>query len=68
MDALQKRIDEAIKLAVQYGQIDGAHHKTWVIDQMLRQLAGDRYDEIIRWACDGDDGPDTYGWDTGIAP
>lgn len=61
-------IGEAIDLAIQYGQIDGAHHKTWVIDQMVRILAGSEYDEIIKHACSGEDGPNTYEWDTGIAP
>ena len=64
----KKRIDEAIEVAVQYGGIDGAHHKTWVIDQMVRALAGDDYDRIVAEACDGEDGPDTYEWDEGIAP
>lgn len=63
-----ERIQEAIAIAVQYGGIDGAHHKSWVIDQMVRLLAGDEYDDIVREACDGVDGPDTYEWDTGIAP
>jgi len=64
----KKRIDKAIEVAVQYGGIDGAHHKTWVIDQMVRALAGDDYDRIVAEACDGEDGPDTYEWDEGIAP
>jgi len=64
----KKRISKAIDLAVQYGGIDGAHHKTWVIDQMVRALAGDGYDKLVRWACDGEDGPNTYEWDVGIAP
>lgn len=41
------RVGQALKLAVQYGQIDGANHKTWVIDQVVRILAGDRYDSVI---------------------
>lgn len=62
------RIAEAIRIAVRYGQIDGAHHKTWVIDQMVRALAGDYYEELIRIANSGEDGPETYSWETGIAP
>lgn len=34
----KERIKKAIDFAVQYGSIDGAHHKTWVIDQMVRAL------------------------------
>ena len=64
----QWRVDKAIEIAVRYGSTDGSHHKTWVIDQMVRVLAGDRYDEIVAQAKAGEDGPDTYEWDTGIAP
>lgn len=59
---------EAIEIAVKYGNIDGAHHKAWVIDQMVRVLAGDKYDQIVAEAKAGEDGPDTYDWDEGIAP
>lgn len=62
------RIEKAIELAVQYGGIDGSHHKAWVIDQMVRILAGDDYERIVAEAKNGDDGPDTYDWDEGIAP
>jgi hypothetical protein len=61
-------IGQAIEIAVQFGGIDGSHHRAWVIDQMVRVLAGDRYAEIVREACDGEDGPGTYNWDVGIAP
>ena len=62
------RIAKALELGVKYGGIDGAHHKDWVIDQMIRILAADGYDEIVADACAGEDGPHTYGWDCGIAP
>ena len=45
----------------------GCNHKAWVIDQMVRVLAGDRYDDIVRDACDGEEGPDTYEWDCVVA-
>jgi hypothetical protein len=61
-------INKAIELAMTYGAIDGGHHKMWVIDQMVRILAGDKYDAIVREYRDGEDGPDTYEWDEGIAP
>ena len=35
-----KRIKAALEYALKYGQIDGAHHKTWVIDQIVRALTG----------------------------
>lgn len=33
-----KIINKAIELALNYGGIDGDHHKMWVIDQILRVL------------------------------
>jgi hypothetical protein len=60
--------ESAIEVAVKYGGIDGAHHKAWVIDQMVRILAGSDYDKVVADAKSGEDGPDTYEWDTGIAP
>jgi hypothetical protein len=63
-----ERIERAVELAVQYGGIDGAHHKAWVIDQMVRVLAGDRYEALVAEAKAGDEGPDTYDWDEGIPP
>jgi len=67
MNDEQKKIDDAIALALQYGDIDGGHHKMWVIDQILRILADD-YEKLISDANAGEDGPDTYSWDEGIAP
>ncbi len=62
------RIEAAITLGVRYGGTDGEHHKAWVIDQMIRALAGDRYDQIVADARTGEDGPHTYDWDVGVAP
>lgn len=38
--SIKDRVAKAIDYAVRYGQIDGAHHKAWVIDQMVRALTG----------------------------
>jgi hypothetical protein len=65
---LESRIAKAIDIAFQYGSIDGGHHKTWIIDQMVRHLSGDKYAELIREYKNGGEGPDTYTWDEGIAP
>ena len=35
-----ERIEKALSIAIAYGGIDGAHHKDWVIDQMVRALTG----------------------------
>jgi hypothetical protein len=85
-------IKEALKLAADYGSTDGAHHKMWLIDQMVRALTmcpmvevttkdykGEEYtyldygdsDKYLAWVAahnDGEEGPDTYHWDEGIAP
>jgi len=46
----EQRIDKAIQIAYDYGQIDGDHHKAWVIDQMVRTLViGKGYDQMIRY-------------------
>jgi len=61
-------IDKAIEFAVRFGGFDGADHKNWCIDQMVRILARDKYESIVKGACDGEDGPNSYSWDVGIAP
>lgn len=86
-----ERIEKALSIAVAYGGNDGAHHKDWVIDQMVRALTGcpvekvtrtsekqsyeyqeqgesEDYKTLVSEACNGDDGPQTYSWETGIAP
>ena len=63
-----EKVNQAIALAINYKGIDESHHKDWVIDQMVRILAGDKYDQIVAYSCRGSDGPATYSWDVGIAP
>jgi hypothetical protein len=56
--------EDALNIAFKCGQIDGAHHKMWVIDQMVRELAGDSYEAWIKeYEQDGE-----YEWDTGTPP
>jgi hypothetical protein len=62
------RISDALNIALQYGGIDGSHHKAWIIDQIVRVLLGDGYDKWVASACDGEDGPETYEWDEGTPP
>lgn len=87
-----ERVEKALSIAVAYGGNDGAHHKDWVIDQMVRALTGcpvkttliksssaesyeyeaqgesEDYKALVAEACNGEDGPQTYSWETGIAP
>lgn len=65
---LLDRAAAAVDLIARYGGFDGGRHKMWVMDQVVRRLLGSSYPEFVRWACDGEDGPDTYEWDEGIAP
>jgi hypothetical protein len=64
------RIEKAIEVAVRFGGFDGAHHKAWVIDQMVRELCVDEkaYEKLVTESKSGEDGPESYTWDVGIAP
>lgn len=66
---MEERIKKALEFAWSYGQIDGNHHKTWVIDQMVRTLCGSdkEYSDWIK-SYETPDGEDYWEWDTGIAP
>lgn len=62
------RIDRALAVAPM-GQYDGAHHKTWVIDQMVRALTGDQYDEwVAQFSETDEDGTSYNGWEVGSPP
>lgn len=63
-----EKIAAALEVIGQYGGIDGGHHKQWVLDRAVRALTGDGYAEWVRLQCDGEDGPETYGWDEGTPP
>lgn len=65
---MEERIKKALEYAWSYGQIDGSHHKMWVIDQMVRTLLGE--EEYIKWveSYEAPDGEDYWEWDVGIAP
>lgn len=68
MESIDPRVLRALDVARRFGGIDGNHHKAWVIDQMVRALTGDQYEEWLAKTCYGEDGPGTYSWDEGIAP
>lgn len=65
---LEKKIDAAIEILADYGQVDEDHHKAWVINEVAKVLLVYGYDKFVREYCDGEDGPNTYEWNTGIAP
>ena len=62
------KIGNALDVAFCYAGFDGGHHNMWVIDQMVRNLLGDGYDKWVERFQSGEDGPETYCWDEGIAP
>ena len=67
---MRERIKAALEIAWSYAQIDGSHHKMWVIDQMVRVLCGSENDYkkwIEAYQAPLDDG-DYYEWDMVIAP
>lgn len=79
---LADRIVKALKYA-EDGVYDGAHHKDWVIDQMVRALTGcpmvtkagkDYLGAIYSYEAQGESGEylrfvhEIGGWDEGIAP
>jgi hypothetical protein len=52
-----KRSDWAMYYIGSYGQIDGSHHKQWVLDQVARILSGVKVNVVeARW----DDGNAEY--------
>lgn len=61
-----ERINKALRIAWEYSQIDGEHHKAWTIDQMVRTLF-ETEEDYKRWVSEYENDGEYY-WDTGIAP
>ena len=52
-----KSKDWALQYIFQYGQIDGDHHKAWVLDQVARILCGATVEVVVaKWS----DHPNEY--------
>jgi len=64
----RSRCVDALEMILRYGGIDGGHHKQWVLDQVVRILTDENYENFVIWANDGEDGPETYNWDEGCPP
>jgi len=58
----EEKICDAEGVVFEYGDLKDAHHKQWVIDQMIRKMIPDYEDFLRRY--------NTYGhvWDAGIEP
>jgi len=57
-------LERVAAFIVNHGDIDGAHHKQWVLDQALRLAAGEGYSMFTMVYLD----LTGVEWDTGIAP
>ena len=70
MEDTETKIKKALSVAWNYGQIDGDHHKAWVIDQMVKCLCGsdEAYDEWIQQYESPEMDGEGYDWDPGVAP
>lgn len=44
-----ERIAKALEVVFSHGQTDGAHHKAWAIDQVVRELTGEKYDDFVNF-------------------
>lgn len=60
----ENKIGSALLILEEDSQVDGAHHKAWVIDQIARALTDDEYERWVEDYCEGD----TYEWDEGVIP
>lgn len=49
----------------QWGMFDESHHKQWTLDQVLRDLSGDKYDYYVHLFNNDEE---YENWDVGIAP
>ena len=63
-----KRMNKALDIARRYGQCESKHHKAWVIDQMVRALLAEYYEDWVKDYQGGVDGPYTFEWYEGMAP
>ena len=68
MQELEEERKKVLDLIFEYGQIDGGHHKMWVIDQIVRILTRDKYNEWVKNYVYDEETGDVYSWDKGIAP
>lgn len=65
MDVYPKNVAEALESAMCGMSTDGAHHKQWYLDQIVRALTREMYESCVQ------DFEQKFGrgsWDAGIAP
>lgn len=70
LEEAHKQVEEALEVIYRCGQIDGSHHKMWVIDQVVRKLMTEEH--YAAWVEEYESDPEyedaPYQWDAGIAP
>lgn len=68
----EEKVRKCLQFIEAYGGIDGAHHKQWVIDQIVRTLLGtpkaykEWVEEMKCW--NDEEQAYEYDWDEGTAP
>ena len=67
------KIEKIKEIIITYGQIDGDHHKAWIIDQIVRVIEENNYYKFVHdYEYTNDNGNKTkkpeYYWNKGIAP
>jgi len=65
------KIEKIRELIWAHGGTDGAHHKQWLLNEILLASfdSKDEYEEwIVKYEEPDEDGEPTYEWDRGIAP
>lgn len=68
---MDSRAALALTYILQYGGIDGEHHKAWVLDQVVRALTGEHYAPFVAHVqgdYDEEEEEFEYSYDEGIAP
>lgn len=67
---MEEQLIKILSLIGEFGGVDGAHHKQWLLDQIVREIAGDEetYCEWVTEWNDGEEGAKTYEWDVGVSP
>jgi len=70
IDELSERISNCIDIIWLYGHLKNKNHKSWVIDQVLRNLIGneDDYNEWIKKYEFDEETKTKYKWDFGTEP
>lgn len=61
----REKIDEAVHIGLELGGFDGAHHKTYVINAMLKTLMGEAAYNTMTAQFERDTG---VPWDEGDQP